>query len=365
MFSDFYHIGSAIAVFLGLVIIIRKDKTLSNYILAIWLILMGVNIFLFHRLIDHQEHLEFYTFINYLLLTIQIPIPLIYVNSFLFDNNKKTALSSLYLIGIPIAIVAIIGFAIDLNSFNPDSIFLNNNLFTIFAYLYAILSIPTYLILSLLNIKKLKIISLQQVSDIYENDFVIIKRFIVGILIAYFSFIAIFGLSFFLENVNIYTAFGSSIVTLCLSVIYAGVFGLQKSDIFTVHNYKNKTGSINKSSNPDINYLKEVANKLDACMLEKKPYLRPRLSLSELSEISQIPETQISSAINIIKEQNFYDYINSLRVEEFIKRAKTKDKFDFTLTAIAFECGFNSKSTFFDIFKKQTGKTPAQFIKSL
>lgn len=364
MFSDFYHIGSAIAVFLGLVIIIRKDKALSNYILALWLIIMGINIFLFHRLIDHQEHLEIYTIINYILLIVQIPAPLIYVKSFLSDKNK-TALSFLFMIGIPILIISVIAWATDLSYFNPKLIFSEKNQYTIILYVYAILSIPIYLILSILSIKKLKTISLQQVSDIYENDFIIINRFIVGILIAYISFIIIFGLSFFLENVNVYTAFGSSIVILCLSVIYAGVFGLQKSEIFTVHNYKNKTVNANKVSNADITYLQEVADILDACMLDKKPYLRPRLSLYELSEISQISETQISSTINIIKNQNFYDYINSLRVEEFIKRVKTKDKFDFTLTAIAFECGFNSKSTFFDFFKKHTGKTPAQFIKEL
>ncbi|WP_282135041.1 helix-turn-helix domain-containing protein [Seonamhaeicola maritimus] len=57
----------------------------------------------------------------------------------------------------------------------------------------------------------------------------------------------------------------------------------------------------------------------------------------------------------------FYDLINSLRVEE----AKTKLKsaaFDkYSITGIAELCGFNSKSSFYRIFKKETGLTPTQF----
>lgn len=32
-----------------------------------------------------------------------------------------------------------------------------------------------------------------------------------------------------------------------------------------------------------------------------------------------------------------------------------------SIEAIGFECGFNSKSTFFSVFKSLTGMTPTQF----
>jgi len=83
MLSDFYHIGSIIAVFLGLVILVRKEKVLNNYILSLWLIVLGINIFLFHRLVDHQENFQLLATINLLLLTLQIPAPYIFANSFL------------------------------------------------------------------------------------------------------------------------------------------------------------------------------------------------------------------------------------------------------------------------------------------
>jgi AraC-like DNA-binding protein len=60
---------------------------------------------------------------------------------------------------------------------------------------------------------------------------------------------------------------------------------------------------------------------------------------------------------------NFYDYINSFRVQkakELLKSPKYKDQ---TILSLAFEAGFNSKTTFNTVFKKATGLTPSQFAK--
>ena len=363
MFSDFYHIGSAISFFLGLVILIRQDKTISNYILSFWLLIMGINIFLFHRLIDHQESESVLTLANYFLLSIQISATLIYIRSFLYSKSK-TILFSIKLIGIPTIIICILTLIFGINIFKPSINIYENHFITLLLFVYIIIAMPIYLILSLYSIKKIKNITLQLTSDIYEADFEIIKQFIYGILLAYICFLLLFISSFIFNNITINTAFGSSIVILSLSVIYAGVFGLQKTEIFTVHN-NIKNVENQKPCKHDTEQLQEIMDKLNTYMIEKKPFLRPRLSLKELSEITKIPENQISSAINIIKRKNFYDYINYFRIKEFIQKIKTKDRFDYTLTAIAFECGFNSKSAFYKIFKDYTGQTPSQFIKNL
>jgi AraC-like DNA-binding protein len=355
MFSDFYHIGAIISVFLGLVIIYRKDKSLQNYLLAIWLIVIGVNVFLFHRLIDHEENQNILGFINILLFSLQIPAPLIFVKSYTdskFDFIKRF----LFLIILPVLVNSLLFFI----GSNRD-----NELIPFATTIYFLAAFPGFIIYSLLSLRKLKSISLQQISDSENNDITVIKRFLLGLLAAYLIFIIVYLSSFVLESATIYTAFGSAIVALSLSVIYAGLFGLQQSDIFTIHNYKSIIVEKLELSELERELLKKTLADLEKCVVDKKPYLRPRLSLRELSEISGIPETQISTAINIILNQNFYDYINSLRVDEFILRCKNKANRDYTLTAIAFECGFNSKSSFFEIFKKQTGQTPAQFIKSL
>jgi AraC-like DNA-binding protein len=356
MFSDFYHIGAIISVFLGLVILFRKNKTAQNYILAIWLIIMGINIFLYHRLNDHKENQIILSYINIILLTIQIPAALIFVKSYT-DENKKIILKILLYVILPVVINSILYYIAikDGTSFSMP----------IVTVVYLFVAFPGFLIYSIISLRKLKSITLQQISDTESNDATIIKRFLLGILTAYLIFVFVYIASVFFNFASIENAFGSAIVALSLSVIYAGLFGLQRSDIFIVHNYKNNISEKPAPSESEKIILEKTIVELEACMKDKKPYLRPRLSLKELSDISEIPETQISTAINIILDQNFYDYINSLRVDEFISRCKKKANRDYTLTGIAFECGFNSKSSFFEIFKKQTGKTPSQFIKSL
>ena len=37
----------------------------------------------------------------------------------------------------------------------------------------------------------------------------------------------------------------------------------------------------------------------------------------------------------------------------------------YTVTAIGLECGFNSRSSFYAIFKKYTNKTPSQYKKEV
>jgi AraC-like DNA-binding protein len=57
--------------------------------------------------------------------------------------------------------------------------------------------------------------------------------------------------------------------------------------------------------------------------------------------------------------------VNSYRIEAFKELVAQPENKKLTLLGLAFECGFNSKSTFNDVFKKSTGKTPSQYAKQL
>jgi len=54
--------------------------------------------------------------------------------------------------------------------------------------------------------------------------------------------------------------------------------------------------------------------------------------------------------------------VNTYRVDEFIALAKKDTDKNFNLLGLAFEAGFNSKSSFNQVFKKIKGQTPSQFI---
>jgi len=74
----------------------------------------------------------------------------------------------------------------------------------------------------------------------------------------------------------------------------------------------------------------------------------------------EISPNQLSQIINQEAKVNFHDFVNNYRVEEFINRATTNKKY--SLLALALDSGFNSKSSFNTIFKKQKGVTPSQYL---
>ena len=100
-------------------------------------------------------------------------------------------------------------------------------------------------------------------------------------------------------------------------------------------------------------------------MEEKKLFLDENISLPQLAGMLNIHPNYLSQVINERFQKNFYDFINSYRIEEFkriVALGKNKNK---TFFALALDCGFNSKASFNNSFKKITGTTPSEFVKSL
>jgi AraC-like DNA-binding protein len=97
----------------------------------------------------------------------------------------------------------------------------------------------------------------------------------------------------------------------------------------------------------------------------EKPYLNNILSLKELADELGIPVNQLSHIINERIGKNFFDFVNTYRVEEFKSRASHPDFQNYTLISIAYDSGFNSKATFNRVFKKYTGQTPSNYYHNI
>lgn len=106
-----------------------------------------------------------------------------------------------------------------------------------------------------------------------------------------------------------------------------------------------------------------IVARLKVLMEEEKLFLSPFLTLQDLSSHSGVPKHKLSQALNVHLQKSFFDYINEWRVNHVVLLLNEKP--DETLTNIAFEAGFNSKSTFNKAFKTVTGKTPTTFRKQL
>jgi AraC-like DNA-binding protein len=95
-----------------------------------------------------------------------------------------------------------------------------------------------------------------------------------------------------------------------------------------------------------------------AVMESKRPWQDSELTLADLAGMVSTTPHRVSEVLNSRIGQTFYDFVNAYRVRE-VQRRMAKDKA--TLLALAFDAGFASKSTFNDVFKKHTGKTPSEY----
>lgn len=110
---------------------------------------------------------------------------------------------------------------------------------------------------------------------------------------------------------------------------------------------------------------KRLLKRLDHEMRQNRPYVNPNLKIADLAEAIGTTAHALSYVFNQYLQRSYYDYVNEFRVEEFKRQVEKKGVDKYTLSALAAECGFNSRATFFRYFKKVTGITPNDYVKQL
>jgi AraC-like DNA-binding protein len=124
-------------------------------------------------------------------------------------------------------------------------------------------------------------------------------------------------------------------------------------------NIQNPKSSITIETESKENQLLIIQNHIE----NNNRYLDSMFSLEVLASETKMSVSKVSSIINNHSNFNFSDYINQFRIEK-AKSLLLEPKYDdYNIEAIGFECGFNSKSTFYMAFKKFTNMTPSEFKK--
>ena len=113
----------------------------------------------------------------------------------------------------------------------------------------------------------------------------------------------------------------------------------------------------------DQNVLEAYALKIDAFLKDTKLYLNTNLSLDLLSERTQIPRHHLSQVFNLYLRKNFYQTIATYRIDYALNLLQ-EDR-NITFESLAYECGFNSKTSFNRYFKDQTGYKPSEYRSQL
>lgn len=102
---------------------------------------------------------------------------------------------------------------------------------------------------------------------------------------------------------------------------------------------------------------------LSSLIIEQKLFQNPDLRLGEIANLLQISSKELSLKIKSETDMNFSTFINWFRVEDVKKKLISPEFEKFTLIHLAKESGFNSKSSFNEIFKAQEGMSPSAYRK--
>lgn len=118
---------------------------------------------------------------------------------------------------------------------------------------------------------------------------------------------------------------------------------------------KDKYKTITLNADTIDQYILEI----ESTMVDEELYKDQSLTLNKLARHLTIPPHHVSLVINSKKHKNFVQFVNGYRID-YAKTLLLSDEYP-NILQIAFESGFNSKTSFNTIFKKVEGITPSEY----
>lgn len=239
--------------------------------------------------------------------------------------------------------------------------------FKIVLIIFILLQGNTYTFLSLFQIRKHKRDIQQFASNTFEIDLSWLKYIVLATLFLVVG-ITIFNLLFIDEPLNLFMNGFTYLV-----ILFTAYHSLKQKEIFPADNVERAEALLLvNDAEPDViqnkiltdDRLVEAKAQLYDIITKQELYLDIELNLGKLAKKLNMSSHQLSYVINNGYNQNFYGFINKFRIEKAKKLLADKELDKYSIIGIAFESGFNSKTSFNTTFKKITGQTPSDFKKT-
>lgn len=364
------------ALFFTVLLFQKKPKSLHDFILIIWLtylgFFIGVYAFYSHELFTHFRLLSL-SLIS--LFMLHGPFLYYYISALISEKKPARGMDLLHLTPFVLFNIYLVVASMDpaaAEKLNLERVSPGEDpplLFSLFLISTA-LSGPVYFILTFRLFKKLDLKIFRNFSNPENIDLLWIRRLVLAFGVVWSALIVITVIHHIFNLFPAVFCTDGLFFSLSFFVIVIGYFGLQQKVIFVTDN-RSFDEEIPKiivkysGSKLTAEDAKQYAVKLREYMRTAKPYLNPDLSLPQLATELNISGHFLSQVINDQFELNFFDFVNGYRVEEFKKKISDPGFNKFSLLGIAFECGFNSKSSFNRVFRHLTGMTPSGYRKEL
>lgn len=366
-FTQLINLICFIQVFAFCIFLVRTiNKSKPNIYLALFffaqLILVGRQL---SGILFGKEISQYLYLISFPVFWIVVPTVLLYIQSMLIPSFRFTSKHMIHFIPSIIIMAYCIYYALQLHfkGFWTLPVINENHNIRIWKILLLIMYLYffVYTLIALNIIKHFKIQTVNNKNLKIEKSITWLKIFVNGFFISWLiNAIIVYSLQFnWLPEAFKLAPF---MYILPFFLFFNIVFYLAwENPQFFLYYVEDRTNLISCQNNQK--YIK-LTDKLVEFMEIQKPYLDPELTVGKMSEQIKIPYKDLSRIINQNFNQNFNDFINYYRTKEVVGHLSNIDKLDTDLVSLALDCGFNSKASFFRVFKKNTGLTPKQCFKN-
>lgn len=232
------------------------------------------------------------------------------------------------------------------------------------------ISALTYNILGLRMIREYRRRLLQQFSRVDHIDLEWLRILIIATLVLYSVNVVLFNLNNIIRFAGYFELIQITYTFATVFIFVLGFFGLRQPEIFISPvtlpvQDQSVSEKVTSESTATLKPLSMFATTLLKFMEQEQPWLDPEITLGKLSSMLEVRPEFLSEVINREMNRNFFDFINHYRIEEFKAQVMRTDKRHFSILGLAYECGFNSKASFYRAFGKFEGLSPTQYMQQV
>ena len=115
----------------------------------------------------------------------------------------------------------------------------------------------------------------------------------------------------------------------------------------------------------DLDRYADDMKRLEQHLAEDKSFIDPDLTAGRLAEKLGFTENHLSAVLNDGMQTSFYDLVARYRLEEFEQLARDAGNRGRSVLELAYDAGFNSKASFYRLFRRAHGTTPTAYLKEV
>lgn len=365
MLEAILHINIAQSLFAAIIILTKRPLQITDKLLSVWLFFVMILFAVKLVFIIFPEQISGYWFGKGGIVTLSFP-PFLYLYSkyLIVDNSRFLKKDLLHFIPfLSISLISII-----LLSYSDLGVEFNTREeLDWFVILFGVTFLATFLAYGTFTIMLVN--KYQSLKDEYysHRNVNISMKWIRILVIVFYSY---YTLAILLGIINLYhpLKFQTSYIlfpSYTFLIYFISFKGYKQIKLFSNPSIEIKPEESYKKSGLKNEEKEKYAQVILDLMEKERPWLSPEVTVNDIFIRTKIPQHYITQVLNEVLKKNFYTLVNEYRTEE-VKRLMGLPQYkNWTIVSIAYEAGFNSKSSFNTFFKKHTGVTPSEYRKSI